>query len=232
MRINHYWWIREDKTMSKHEFVLNAQSRTDAGKGASRRLRRSNGVPAIIYGGDKAPASISLVHDDIMHATESEAFFTSILTLNVDGTGESVIIKDLQRHPAKPRILHADFQRVSADQELHVKVPLHFLNEATAIGVKQGGGQVHHLITDLEVSCLPRNLPEYIEVDIANLELGDSLHISDLKLPEGVTSIALSHGADGDLAVVSVTAKKGGSDEDEDGDAAAEGEGEAEAPKE
>jgi large subunit ribosomal protein L25 len=211
--------------MSKHEFVLNAQSRTDAGKGASRRLRRNNGIPAIIYGGDKAPANISLVHDDMIHATESEAFFTSILTLNVDGASESVIIKDLQRHPAKPRIMHADFQRVSADQELHVKVPLHFINEATAVGVKVGGGEVHHLIADLEISCLPKNLPEFIEVDIANLDIGDSLHISDLKLPEGVTSIALSHGADSDLAVVSITAKKVAAED-------AEAEGDAEAPKE
>ena len=190
--------------MSKHEFVLNAQSRTDAGKGASRRLRRSNGVPAIIYGGDKAPASISLVHDDIMHATESEAFFTSILTLNVDGTGESVIIKDLQRHPAKPRILHADFQRVSADQELHVKVPLHFLNEATAIGVKQGGGQVHHLITDLEVSCLPRNLPEYIEVDISVLKNpGDGIRVGELSVAENVTVLD-----DEDMMVAVASASK------------------------
>ncbi len=215
--------------MSKHEFVLNAQSRADAGKGASRRLRKSNGVPAIIYGGKSAPANISLIHDDILHATENEAFFTSILTLNVEGTSESVIIKDLQRHPAKPRIMHADFQRVSADQEIHVKVPLHFINEETAVGVKQGGGEVHHLVADLEISCLPKDLPEFIEVDIANLNLGESLHISDLKLPSGVTSIALSHGADSDLAVVSITAKKVVADEDEA--PAAEG-GDAAAPKE
>jgi large subunit ribosomal protein L25 len=211
--------------MSKHEFVLNAQSRTDAGKGASRRLRKSNGVPAIIYGGDKAPANISLVHDDMVHATDNEAFFTSILTLNVDGTSESVIIKDMQRHPSKPRIMHADFQRVSADHALHVKVPLHFINEATAVGVKVGGGEVHHLISDLEISCLPKDLPEYIEVDIAGLDIGQYLHISDLKLPEGVTSIALSHGADSDLAVVSITAKKVAADEPA-------AEGGAEAPKE
>lgn len=195
--------------MSK-KFVLEASSRADLGKGASRRLRRLNdAIPAIIYGGDKAPASISLDHGKLLHATENEAFFTSILTLKVDGAAESVIVKDLQRHPSKPRILHADFQRVSADHELHVKVPLHFLNEATCVGVKQGGGKVMHVLTELEVSCLPKDLPEFIEVDVQNLNVGDSLHIADLKLPPGVTSIALTHGESGNLAVVSVAVMKG-----------------------
>jgi len=195
--------------MSK-KFVIEASSRADLGKGASRRLRRLNdAIPAIIFGGDKAPASISLDHGKLLHTVENEAFFTSILTLNVDGVPENVIIKDLQRHPAKPRILHADFQRVSADHVLHVKVPLHFINEATALGVKQGGGKVQHQMTELEISCLPKDLPEFIEVDVKNLNVGDTLHIADLTLPAGVTSIALTHGESGNLAVVSISVIKG-----------------------
>jgi len=195
--------------MSK-KFVIEASSRADLGKGASRRLRRLNdAIPAIIYGGDKAPANISLDHGKLLHSVENEAFFTSILTLNVDGVAESVIVKDLQRHPAKPRILHADFQRVSADHALHVKVPLHFINEATAKGVKQGGGKVMHLMTELEITCLPKDLPEFIEVDVKDLDVGDSLHIADLKLPAGITSVALTHGESGNLAVVSVSVIKG-----------------------
>lgn len=196
--------------MSK-KFVIEASSRADLGKGASRRLRRLNdAIPAIIYGGDKAPANISLDHGKLLHVVENEAFFTSILTLNVDGVAESVIVKDLQRHPAKPRILHADFQRVSADHALHVKVPLHFINEATAVGVKTGGGKVMHQLTELEITCLPKDLPEFIEVDVKAMNVGDTLHIADLKLPAGVTSVALTHGESGNLAVVSIIVIKGG----------------------
>jgi len=204
----------EEMTMSRQKFMLEASTRADAGKGASRRLRKQNAVPAIIYGGDKAPANISLQHHHVLHAITNESFFSSIITLKVDGKDESVIIKDLQRHPAKPRIMHADFQRISEDHALHVKIPLHFINEATSIGVKQGGGLVTHLLTELEISCLPKDLPEYIEVDVQNLGLGGSLHISDLKLPAGVSSISLSHGESGNLAVVAIVAPKKGSDEE------------------
>ena len=204
--------------MSK-KFELKASIRANAGKGASRRLRRQeDAVPAIIYGGDKAPTQISVDHKKLVHATENEAFFTSILTLDVDGQKESVIIKDLQRHPAKPRLIHADFQRVQADHLLTVKVPVHVLNETIAVGVKQGGGKVMHILTELEVSCLPKDLPEYIEVDVKDLNVGESLHISDLKLPQGVTSISLSHGESGNLAVVSIAVMKG-SEEAKEGEA-------------
>jgi large subunit ribosomal protein L25 len=212
--------------MVKHEFVLEASARVDVGKGASRRLRHGNALPAIIYGDDKAPANITLQHDAIFHALENEAFFSSIVTLNVDGAAQSVILKDLQRHPSKPRIMHADFQRISADHVLHVKVPIHFINEATNVGVKTGGGLVSHLMTELEISCLPKDLPEYIEVDIQELKLGESIHIADLQLPPGVTSISLSHGESGNLAVVAITAPKKGAEVDE----AAATEGEAAAP--
>ncbi len=193
--------------MSKHEYVIEATSRANVGKGASRRLRHANEVPAIIYGGTKDPANITLKHHQLAHMLENESFFASIITMKVDGAAEDVIIKALQRHPAKPRIMHADFQRVDANKALHVKVPLHFLNDATSLGVK-AGGLVNHLMTELEISCLPRFLPEYIAVDIAQLNLGESLHISDLQLPEGVSSISLSHGESGDLAVVAITAPK------------------------
>jgi large subunit ribosomal protein L25 len=193
--------------MSKHEYVIEATARANVGKGASRRLRHQNEVPAIIYGGSKEPANISLKHNQILQMLEHESFFASIITMNIDGVNEDVVIKALQRHPAKPRIMHADFQRVDANKPLHVKVPLHFINDTTSLGVK-AGGLVNHLMTELEISCLPRFLPEFIAVDIAQLNLGDSLHISDLQLPEGVSSISLSHGESGDLAVVAITAPK------------------------
>jgi large subunit ribosomal protein L25 len=194
--------------MATNKFQLEASSRANVGKGASRRLRHENAVPAIVYGADKEPANVSIQHHHLMHALQSEAFFASIVTLKVDGKDEQVIIKDLQRHPAKPRLLHADFQRVDPNKPLHMNIPLHFLNEANAAGVKTGGGQVAHLMTKLDISCLPKDLPEYIEVDIIDLGLGESLHISDLKLPNGVSSISLSHGESGDLAVVAIQAPR------------------------
>ncbi|MES2603818.1 MAG: 50S ribosomal protein L25/general stress protein Ctc [Pseudomonadota bacterium] len=195
---------------NKQQFALQATTRTDLGKGSSRRLRRLEGsVPAILYGGDKEPANITLNHKDLAYVLENEVFFTSIVTINVDGKAEKAIIKDLQRHPAQPRLLHADFQRVLEDRALHIHVPLHFINESTSVGVKQGG-LVSHLLTELEISCLPKDLPSHIEVDIASLGLGHSLHISDLKLPEGVHSVSLGHGPSGDLAVVSIKVIKKG----------------------
>ncbi|MEX2367068.1 MAG: 50S ribosomal protein L25/general stress protein Ctc [Pseudohongiellaceae bacterium] len=195
--------------MSKNDFILEASPREDVGKGASRRLRRLDGaIPAIIYGADKEPSSITLQHKDILHAADNEAFFSHVITINMGKTAESVIIKDLQRHPSKPRILHADFLRVSADHAITVRVPLHFLNEEKCVGVKQNGGVLSRQMNELEISCLPKDLPEYIEIDVLALDVGDSLHISDLTLPAGVTSIDLSHGESGDHAVVAVTMVK------------------------
>jgi large subunit ribosomal protein L25 len=192
--------------MSKKELILEAKSRTDVGKGASRRLRRlQNEIPAIIYGAGKEPASITMRHDDMLHATENEAFFSSIIDINVDGQKESVVIKDLQRHPAKPVIIHADFLRVLADVALTVNVPLHLLNEEKCIGVKSENGQIIISIHELQITCLPRDLPEYIELDMLEVHVGDTLHISDLKLPEGVTSVDLSHGEENDHPVVTVS---------------------------
>lgn len=203
--------------MSKEDFKLIATSREVSGKGASRRLRREQGLlPAIVYGGDSAPANITLIHKDLMKHLESEAFYSHIITLEIDGTAQSVILKDLQRHPAKPVVLHADFLRVSADSAITVSVPLHFLNENSCKGVKVGGGIVNHTMTQLEISCLPGKLPEFLEVDLIDLEIGATLHISDIKLPEGVSSVALSHGEDHDLPVATVTKPRGMSDDAEE----------------
>ncbi len=213
------------------QFEINAQSRADKGKGASRRLRRNADlVPAIVYGGDKAPAPISLEHRIISKALENEAFYSQIINLVVDGNAESVILKDLQRHPARERILHADFQRIVAGQEVSVHVPIHFLNETTCEGVKVQGGVLSHHISEVEISCLPDKLPEYLEMDLATLKLGEILHLSDIPLPEGVTLVALSHGEvhDHDQPVVSVHKPKGASSDDEEGEG---GEAAAAAPE-
>ncbi|MGM8226777.1 50S ribosomal protein L25/general stress protein Ctc [Cellvibrio sp. ARAG 10.3] len=204
------------------DFVLDAQARDDLGKGASRRLRRLEGlVPGIVYGGSKNPVNISINHKDLVKHLENEAFYSHIISLNIAGKAEDVILKDLQRHPSKAQVLHADFLRVSKSTKLHTSVPLHFINEASSKGVKLQGGKVVHNLVQLEVSCLPANLPEFIEVDLAEMEVGQILHISDLKLPKGVTSVALSHGADHDLAVVTMLKPKGGSDEEAEGGATA-----------
>ncbi|SDG50225.1 large subunit ribosomal protein L25 [Pseudomonas benzenivorans] len=196
------------------EFALNAEARSDLGKGASRRLRRNASlVPAVIYGGEKAPQSISLLAKDLAKLLENEAAFSHVLTLNVDGTAESVVVKALQRHPAKGFVLHADFQRVVAGQKLTAHVPLHFLNEATSVGVKQQGGEVSHTLAEVEVSCQPQDLPEFIEVDLAAVEVGQIVHLSDLKLPKGVELTSLAHG--NDLAVANIHASRVAKEEGE-----------------
>ncbi|MDD3448184.1 MAG: 50S ribosomal protein L25/general stress protein Ctc [Gammaproteobacteria bacterium] len=207
------------------KFNIDAEPRQDVGKGASRRLRRAGKIPAIVYGGHQDPEMITLVQSEFVKSLANEAVYSSILDLNVGGKKQQVILKALQRHPIKPIIEHADFQRVSASEKLAVHVPLHFLNEETCIGVKQGGGRISHQLIEVEVSCLPADLPEFIEVDLAALNLGEALHLSDLKLPQGVEILALSHG--NDMSVVSVQGKGGGAEEGEEGEAAGEGEAEA-----
>ncbi len=191
------------------DFELNAELRTDKGKGASRRLRRNaDMIPAILYGAGEEPLSLTLAHKDIHKACENEAFFSHIISINADGKSQQAIVKDLQRHPAKDRIMHADFLRIRMDQAITVEVPLHFLNEDSCVGVRQGGGNVSHNMTSIEISCLPGDLPEYIEVDINELDLGDSIHMSDLKLDEALSIPSLQQGADHDHVVVSVNAPK------------------------
>ena len=192
-------------------FEIHATARTELGKGASRRLRRqADLVPAIVYGEDKAPVSISIPHKDLIKAIANEAFFSHIIKLVIDKKAEQVVIKALQRHPAKARVLHADFQRVSANHAITVAVPLHFINEEKCKGVKLGGGSIIKVMTELQVSCLPKDLPEFIEVDMIDVGVGEAIHISGIKLPKGVTSVDLIHGHDADNAVVSVLAPRGG----------------------
>lgn len=191
------------------DFVLNAELRSDKGKGASRRLRRqADQVPAILYGAGKEPQPLSIRHQDLHKACESEAFYSNIITINVDGNAEDAILKDLQRHPARDRIMHADFLRILMDQEITVEVPLHFINEETCVGVRQGGGNISHNMTSVEITCLPGDLPEFIEVDVEDVDVGSSIHMSELVLPQGLVIPSLQLGADHDHVVVSVNAPK------------------------
>ena len=199
------------------DFTLNANARDDLGKGASRRLRRNADlVPAIVYGGNKEPQSISIAARELNKALENDAFYSSIIGLSIDGKVEEVLIKALQRHPAKPRLLHADFQRIVAGQKVTVHVQLHFTNEETCVGVKQEGGMVFRNLPEVEVSCLPKDLPDFIEVDLLDLKVGDSLHLTDLKLPEGVEIPSLALGDDHNLPVVTIMAQRTAAAADED----------------
>lgn len=194
-------------------FELNAEPRTDMGKGASRRLRHAGKVPAIIYGGDRNPEALTLSHNELVRNLEHEAFYSHILSVKVGGAETPAILRDLQRHPSRPLILHVDLQRVNMSEVLRTHVPLHFLGEETAPGFK-AGGLVSHELTDVEVECLPKDLPEFIAVDISGMEIGDSIHLSQLALPAGVSLVELARGEDHDLAVVSIHAKRGGGDEE------------------
>jgi large subunit ribosomal protein L25 len=199
------------------QFELNADVREDMGKGASRRLRRlADLVPAIIYGGKEDPQPLTLIRKDFEKALENEAFYSHVLTINVGSNQQKAILKDLQRHPAKNRIMHADFLRVDENTAVKVNVPIHFTNETTCVGVKTEGGIIQHQVTDVEISCLPGDIPEYLEVDMAEVVIGQIVHLSDITLPEGVVSVALALGEDHDLAVASVIAPKGGSDAEDE----------------
>ncbi|HSW94290.1 MAG TPA: 50S ribosomal protein L25/general stress protein Ctc [Gammaproteobacteria bacterium] len=179
--------------MSTLKFELEADVRADVGKGASRRLRHTDKVPAVVYGGGEKSVSLTLDHNKTMHALSHEAFYSHILNLKIGKAVEKVILKDVQRDPAKPRIAHVDFLRVRADQKLNMHVPLHFRGAEEAPGMKEGG-VFSHLMNDVEVSCLPADLPEFIEVDISGMVLNHTLHLSDLKLPKGVELTAFAHG--------------------------------------
>ena len=205
--------------MSEAIYTLDATVRTDKGTGASRRLRHTNQVPAILYGADKEPQNLALAHNKVWLAQEHEGFYSHILTLNIDGTAQEVILKDVQRHPYKSQILHMDFQRVDANQKVHTNVPVHFVGEEAAV---KTGGTVTHTMTELEITCLPKDLPEFIEVDVAEMTLGQTLHISDLALPAGVNSVELGKGESHDLAVVTLHAPKGAASEEASEEADAE----------
>lgn len=198
-----------------------ANKRESKGTGASRRLRRAGKLPGIVYGGGKDAASIELDHKSLFLQFRHEAFHASILTLNLDGKKEQVLLRDYQMHPVRTEIAHIDFQRVSTTEKIHVKVPLHFINTETAPGVKTGGGIVTHILTETDVSCLAKDLPEFIEVDLGKMETGQTIHLSEIKLPKGVEFVKLVHGDD--AAVASVTKPRGAaSEEEEEAPAAAE----------
>ena len=207
--------------MSEANFKLDASVRTDLGKGASRRLRREDKLPGIIYGGEEAPVTITLDHNKVNNSADFEAFYSHVLEINLDGKVVEVLVKDMQRHPFKPKITHIDFQRVIAGQDVHTNVPLHFVNEEKSAAVKAGGIAEHH-VTEIEVTCLPKNLPEFIEVDMAGVEMGQTLHLSDLTLPAGVSSVELAKNDEAhDLAVVTVKPAPKAADAEEDGEEAA-----------
>ena len=188
----------------KDEFDLIADIREDQGKGASRRLRHQGKVPAIIYGAGRPPRALVFDHNRVILKLENESFYSSILNIKVGEKSQAAILKDVQRHPARPQVMHMDFQRIVEDEEIKMLVPIHFDGEDVAPGVKEGGGKVSHLITELEIVCLPKHLPEYLEIDVSELELDAMLKMSDIKLPEGVSVPALAQGEEADRPVVSI----------------------------
>lgn len=190
------------------DFVINAERRIEQGTSASRRLRKTGKLPGILYGGHKDPVAITLDHNEIVLQLRNDAFYSHILTVNLDGQAEKAILRDLQRHPFKPTLIHIDLLRVTADEAIHVHVPLHFINEEICKGVKTGGGMINRQVMEVEVECLPADLPESIEIDLANLDVGEAVHLSELPLPPGVTVVALAH--DGhDTSVVSILGARG-----------------------
>lgn len=197
---------------------FSATSRSVQGSSASRRLRHAGRVPAIVYGGEAAPQNIELDHNDIYHALRKEQFHSSILDLEVDGKGQQVLLRSVQWHAYKQQVLHVDFQRVAANQSLTTRVPLHFINEESSPAVKLNAAMISHAVTDLEVTCLPKNLPKFIEVDLGNLLVGEPFHLSHTKLPIGVTYVA--HGGDADPVLASAVIPNQ-VEEDEGGEATA-----------
>lgn len=202
-------------------FQIEAEFREDEGKGASRRLRRTGRVPAILYGGHQDPRSLTLDHDALMHHLSNEAFYSHILSIKVGDLEQAAILKDVQRHPSKLQIMHVDFQRVMANESIRVQVPLHYEGEEVAPG-RKAGGVFSHTLNELEISCLPGDLPEFIAVDVSHMDVDDTLHISDVKLPEGAESTDLAHG--NDMAIVSVSLPRAAKAEDEEADEESGGE--------
>ena len=207
------------------QIEIHAELRVDVGKGASRRLRRqAEKVPGIIYGGTDDPLPLTMSSIELAKVMKQESFYSQILSVILDGKGQQALVRDLQRHPATEKVMHIDFLRISADRAIQVFVPLHFIGEDKCLGVREGGGSIIHNVTEVEVSCLPGDLPEYLEVFMALVELNQTVRLSDLAVPEGVTIVALAHGPERDVSVVSVQAPRGGLEEEEELEAAAEGE--------
>ena len=196
------------------QIVIRAERREALGKGASRRLRRlGDKAPAILYGGGVDPVPLSIAYRELGRAMQQEAFFSQVLHVQVEDKTQACVLRELQRHPATERVQHIDLLRIREDVAMHLHVPIHFVNEDRCVGVKLGGGRLTHNLIEVEVRCLPKDLPEAIDVDVETLDVGDSLHLSDLKLPQGVEIPALALGADHDTPVVGVTARRGGVEE-------------------
>lgn len=213
------------------QIVVRAEFREHVGKGASRRLRRlADKVPGILYGGGRDPVPLSISYRELSKAIQEEAFFSQILDLQVGEATQACVLRDLQRHPATERVQHVDFLRIRDDLPIHMHVPLHFVNEEQCTGVKIDGGRLAHNLIEIEISCLPRHLPEFIAVDVKDLHVGHSLHLSDLVLPEGVSIVALGLGSDHDMPVISVTARRGGGTEDDMDEADVDTEDESDEP--
>ena len=195
------------------KFELKAEPRSALGKGASRRLRRTGHLPAILYGGGQEPQPLTLNLLEVLNLMNKagEAFYSHVLTLQINGTMETAVLRDMHRHPFKPTVMHIDFLRASADRQIRVHIPLHFTNESISRGVKQQGGVVSRALIDIEIACLPKDLPEFIEVDLTDLGLGNALHLSDLKLPDGVElANHIAAGSEQDAMVVSIHHAHGG----------------------
>lgn len=211
-------------------FELNAETRKTTGSAESRRLRRRGRVPAIIYGGNDEPTMVSFDHDDLDHHLSNEAFYSHIIKINVsDGSPQEAVLRDLQRHPARPFVEHADFLRVVAGETLRMSVPLHFMGEEECPGVKTEEGIIQRVMNEVEIECLPRDLPEYIEVDVSALHVNDSVHLSELTLPDGVEIVELMHAEEGDeeSPVVSVQLPRAAVEDEIEEEAAAAAEDEA-----
>lgn len=195
------------------QIIVQAQFRSGLGKAASRRLRRhKEQTPGILYGGGGEPVPLAIAQRDLAKAMQEEAFFSQILALQVGEKTQACVLREVQRHPATDQVQHVDFLRIREDLPVQMRVPLHFVGEAQCVGVKLGGGRLAHNLMEVEVSCLPKHLPEFIEVDVAELQVGQSLHLSDLALPEGVSLVALALGADHDTPVIGVTMRRGGAE--------------------
>lgn len=214
------------------QYELVAELREQTGKSANRRLRRESKVPAVLFGGGKPSAALVLDHNFVYRALQQEGFYSHILTVKVGKSSERAVLKDVQRNPGRAQIMHLDLQRVSETEKLHLHIPLHFLGEDVAPGVKQGGGIISHHMIEVEVSCLPKDLPEFIAVDISQLGLNEAVHLSDLNVPEAVELVELSRGAEHDPPVVSIHLPRVAVEEEEVAAAEMPAEGAAPAPAE
>jgi large subunit ribosomal protein L25 len=203
---------------------LTATLREDMGKGASRRLRHANKLPAVVYGEGKDPVSITLEQKEVQYQLPDEDFYSQVLSLVIDNKAEDVLLRDIQHHPYKREVMHMDFIRVNPKHAVHVHIPLHFIGVEASPGVKTENGVISHVIMEVELECLPKNIPHFIEVDLSGMHVGDIIHLSDLKLPEGVAVLALKQGEEHDTAVASMHTRKVSVDEDEGSEAGEAGE--------